>query len=149
MWLTGRSLFNFVRAGFWIEGPAGHLRAMDRLEYSELVRRLTKPGGDVVAALTPERANFWHMATGVSTEAGELLDAAKKHVIYNRPLDRENAVEELGDIEFYMEGVRQFLGVSREEVLAANAEKLARRYSRGYSDAAAQARADKADAPPS
>lgn len=38
------------------------------------------------------------MATGVSGEAGELLDAVKKSVVYKKPLDRENVVEELGDL---------------------------------------------------
>jgi len=117
-------------------------------DYAAFVGRLTKPGEAIAEALTPEKAHLWHAATGVSTEAGELLDAAKKHVIYGKPLDRQNVIEELGDIEFYMEGLRQGLGISREEVLAHNAAKLSVRYGGGYSDAAAQARADKLPAGP-
>lgn len=84
------------------------------------------------------------MAIGVSGEAGELLDAIKKVVIYNKPIDRENVVEELGDIEFYLEGLRQSLGITREETIAANINKLGKRYEGlKYSDQAAQDRADK------
>ena len=85
------------------------------------------------------------MMMGISGEAGELLDAIKKHVIYQKPLDRENAIEELGDIEFYLEGLRQGLGISRQETLDANIKKLSVRYAGlQYSDTAAQTRADKA-----
>ena len=51
------------------------------------------------------------MVVGVSGEAGELLDAVKKAVIYRKPLDLENVIEELGDLEFYMEGLRQGLEI--------------------------------------
>jgi NTP pyrophosphatase (non-canonical NTP hydrolase) len=83
------------------------------------------------------------MGTGVSGEAGELLDAIKKYVVYNKPIDLENVIEELGDLEFYMEKIRQNLGITREQTLVANIEKLGKRYANGYSDKAAQERADK------
>jgi len=113
-------------------------------QHSEMVKALAKPGEQIVATLTAEDAHFLHMAVGISGEAGELLDAVKKAVIYRKLVDRENVVEELGDLEFYMEGLRQGLGITREEVLAANIAKLSKRYSTGiYNDKAAQVRADK------
>jgi len=89
-----------------------------------------------------------HMAIGIAGEAGELLDAIKKYVIYNKPLDLVNVVEELGDLEFYMEGLRQGVDVPRQDVIEANVYKLAlgpnARYKGGqYSDKAAQERQDK------
>jgi NTP pyrophosphatase (non-canonical NTP hydrolase) len=113
-------------------------------DYAEMVAALVKPGADIVISLTAEKANQWHLATGVAGEAGELLDAVKKSAIYNKPLDLENVVEELGDLEFYMEGLRQSIGITRDEVLAFNQAKLSKRYSSGkYSDKQAQIRADK------
>lgn len=113
----------------------------------ELTRRvaaLAKPGDAIIESLDPKKAHLIHMAIGICGEAGELLDAIKKHVIYNKPLDLANVVEELGDIEFYMEGLRQGVGVIRTATLDHNQEKLKSRYSAGkYSDQAAQARADK------
>lgn len=115
------------------------------ITHPELVAALAKPGADIVATLTPEDAHALHMAVGVAGEAGELLDAVKKAAIYSKPIDRENVVEELGDLEFYMEGLRQGYGITREEVLAHNIAKLSKRYSSGtYSDKHAQERADKA-----
>lgn len=114
------------------------------MEHSELVRALVKPGEKIVDSMTAIGADLLHMAVGVSGEAGELLDAVKKHVIYNKPIDLENIVEELGDLEFYMEGLRQNLGITREETLTANIAKLSVRYAGlTYSDQAAQDRADK------
>lgn len=84
-----------------------------------------------------------HAAVGISSEAGELLDAVKKVWVYNKPLDTDNLIEELGDLEFYMQALRFQLGVSREQILQANITKLEKRYPTGYTDAAAQARADK------
>ncbi len=85
------------------------------------------------------------MAIGISGESGELLDAMKKRVVYRKELDRENVIEELGDLEFYLEGIRQGLGVTREQCIDANITKLSNRYaSLKYSDDAAQQRADTA-----
>jgi NTP pyrophosphatase (non-canonical NTP hydrolase) len=114
------------------------------VNYSDMVAALVKPGKDVVASLTPEMADAWHMATGVAGEAGELLDAVKKAAIYCKPIDLENVIEELGDLEFYMEGLRQRFGLTREECLEANISKLSIRYKSGvYSNCQAQDRADK------
>jgi NTP pyrophosphatase (non-canonical NTP hydrolase) len=112
--------------------------------YAAMVAALAKPGVAVLGALTPETAHLLHMAVGISGEAGELLDAVKKAAIYVKPIDRANVVEELGDLEFYMEGLRAGLGITREETLAANQEKLGKRYPGiVYTDANAQARLDK------
>lgn len=114
------------------------------MKFKEMVTLLTKPGVDIIISLTAGRADLWHMATGIAGEGGELLDAIKKHVVYNKDLDKENVIEELGDLEFFMEGLRQNLGITREETLEYNYNKLMnKRYPNGYSDQAAQDRADK------
>lgn len=112
--------------------------------HPELVAALAKPGADIVATLTAEDAHSLHMAVGIAGEAGKLLDAVRKAAIYRKPIDRDNVVEELGDLEFYMEGLRQGLGIARQEALDHNIAKLSKRYSSGtYSDKHAQERADK------
>jgi NTP pyrophosphatase (non-canonical NTP hydrolase) len=85
-----------------------------------------------------------HAALGICGEAGELADAIKKRYVYGKPLDVQNVIEELGDLRFYMEAVMNLLGIGDQEVLQANANKLAVRYkSLTYSDVAAVERADK------
>ena len=170
---------------------------MDLLnEFSDMVMRLKKPGEVILAQMTPEKMDLLHMAIGV---AGELVELDKAVVNEDVP----NILEEVGDVEFYMEGVRQntgiertnvfqglhdededcvldvvkkycvynktlnlaklhdamvridhslinirhTYGITREECLEHNMQKLEKgeksRYKGGYSDAAAQARADK------
>lgn len=113
------------------------------VQYREMVDALKKSPLHILADMKLDQMDALHMAVGVSGEAGELLDAIKKWTIYQKPLDRENVVEELGDLEFYMEGLRQALGIRRVETLEHNIRKLSTRYLDGYSDAAAIARADK------
>lgn len=112
-------------------------------DYKHFVAAKVKPGQDILDQMTPLKAHMSHMSRGVATEAGELLDAFKKHIDYGRPLDVENVIEELGDLEFYLEAVRQILGVTRDQVLAKNVEKLNKRYQASYTDKEASARADK------
>ena len=119
---------------------------MNKINHSDMVRTLAKDGNIIAEEMTGEDAHAIHMSMGVSGESGELLDAVKKHVIYRQPLDRKNVVEEMGDIEFFMEGLRQGLNITREETIQANIDKLGVRYSGfEYSDTKAQDRADKND----
>ena len=116
--------------------------------HADMVSKLAKPGADILASLSESDCHILHMIMGMSGEVGELLDAIKKSVIYRKPLDMENVIEELGDIEFYMEGLRQALLITRESTLIANQNKLLvgdnARYSEGgYSNEQAQFRADK------
>lgn len=113
--------------------------------HPELVAALLKPGADILAGLTPEMAHLWHMASCIPGEAGELFDAVKKAAIYGKPLDVGNVLEELGDLEFYMEGLRAAVGITRQETLDHNVAKLRARYGERYSDEAAAARRDKED----
>lgn len=85
-----------------------------------------------------------HAAAGISGEAGELLDAIKKVWVYGKPIDIANIIEELGDMEFYMQALRTRLGLFRDDTIEANMRKLRKRYPGVvYTDAAAIARADK------
>ena len=111
--------------------------------HADMVAGLAKSGQEILDDMDKNQMHLLHMAVGISGEAGELLDAVKKVAVYQKKIDYDNVVEELGDLEFYMEGLRQGLHITREECIAANMKKLGIRYSEGYSDQAAQDRADK------
>lgn len=117
--------------------------ATQTINHSDLVSALVKPGHEILSEMTPAKCYLMHMALGVEGEAGELGDAIKKHVIYNQLLDMDNVEEEMGDIEWFLEALRQFTGITREQCIVANIKKLAKRYEKGYSNRAAQERADK------
>jgi NTP pyrophosphatase (non-canonical NTP hydrolase) len=119
---------------------------MNNITHAELVAALVKPGEQIKAEVTADELHLLHMLLGICGEAGELLDALKKTIIYRKPLDKENVTEELGDLEFYLEGARSspLINVKREETLKHNIAKLSKRYeSLRYSDDAARERADK------
>ncbi len=92
---------------------------------------------------TPSQCELLHAAIGIAGEAGELLDAVRKHVFDGEPLDRENVIEELGDLEFYMMAAMMNVGVLRPHLQELNMTKLSKRYEGGYSDQQAQERKDK------
>lgn len=114
------------------------------MTHAELVTALAKPGKQIVDEMSPLQAHQLHMALGICGEAGELLDIIKGHAIYQKKVvDIDHVIEELGDLEFYLEGLRQGMGITREECLEQNIKKLTRRYGEKYSNVAAQARKDK------
>ena len=88
----------------------------------------------------PELVRVLHAAMGVSTEAGELLDAVKKHVYYGKPLDRTNLFEEMGDVFWYLAILADCLGVDFEKAMEKNIEKLQIRYGSKFSEVRAKMR---------
>lgn len=130
------------------------------VNHAVMVKGLSKSGADIAAHLSenPTLMHLLHMVTCIQGEAGELFDTVKKMAIYGQELDVqkvENIAEELGDLEFYMEGTRQAIsdmmlnagwrfGITREMSLRNNIQKLEKRYGELYSDEAAKERADKA-----
>lgn len=117
------------------------------VSHKDMVTSLVKPGEDILTSLTPEKCHIWHMASCIPEEAGEVFGVVKKHLIYGKALDREKLILEMGDLEFYLEGLRQELGITRDEVLDANVAKLSERYENlQYSDQAARDRVDQGHA---
>jgi NTP pyrophosphatase (non-canonical NTP hydrolase) len=74
-----------------------------------------------------------HMAIGISTEAGEILDTFKKSFAYGNNLDIVNVKEELGDCMWYVSNLMRMLDLSLEDVLQLNVDKLRSRYKYGWS----------------
>lgn len=103
-------------------------------EYRVFVRSKLKPTSELTKIQNGSTINLIHAAMLISGEAGELLDAIKKHVVYGKPLDRGNIIEELGDLEFGMEYLRLLIDVSRRDVINSNVTKLNERYKKGYTD---------------
>ena len=88
--------------------------------------------------------NLLHTVVGMSGESGELLDCVKKSWAYNKELDIENLIEELGDLCFYFQGMLNLLGLDVEFIKRINQDKLSKRFPNiAYSDLHAQARLDK------
>ena len=72
---------------------------------------------------------------GLNGEAGECIDIVKKHLFQGHELDRECLIEELGDVAWYLAVCCEGIGVSLEEVMERNIEKLKARYPEGFDKA--------------
>ena len=107
------------------------------MAYKDFVEALFKK-------LDTPAATLHHAATGMAGEAGEFLDASKKPWAYGKALDLDNCIEELGDLRFYYQAALNHLGLTDEQVIQANIEKLNKRYpDKVYKDEHAIARLDK------
>jgi len=106
-----------------------------------MVQDLLKDPNAILNGLTPDQLIKFIQFLGLAGEVGELIDAIKKHTMYTQSIDYNNVVEELGDIEFYLQVLRESCYITREQTLGANILKLRKRYAKGYSDEAAKERA--------
>ena len=98
--------------------------------------------------LTAKRRDFsfdlMHSALGLSSEAGEFTDAVKKTLVYGKALDKENLLEDLGDLCWFIALACEVLNVEMTDIMEQNIEKLKKRYPEKYSDELAIQRLDKA-----
>lgn len=76
------------------------------ITYSEMVRRLAKSGQSIVGSLSPVKAHVWHMSSCLMGEVGEIFESSND----------ANILEELGDLEFYFEGLRSGVGFTIEQI---------------------------------
>ena len=72
---------------------------------------------------------------GLCGESGEAIDIVKKWLAQGHELDREKLAKELGDICWYLAETATALGLNLEDIMAANIEKLKKRYPEGFDTA--------------
>ena len=95
---------------------------------------------DRLVELDAKGANIERLLTagvGINAEGGEFLEIIKKMVFQGKPWNddnREHLIIELGDLLWYVAQATQALGVSFEEVIERNVEKLKKRYPGGEFD---------------
>ena len=101
----------------------------DFLALSDRLVELDKKGANIERLLTA--------GVGLNAEAGEFLEIVKKMVFQGKPwnnANREHLIIELGDIIWYATNSCMSLGISFEDVVARNVEKLEKRYPGGQFD---------------
>lgn len=69
---------------------------------------------------------------GLCGETGEVSDIVKKHLFQGHELDRQKAIEELGDVCWYLAITAHGLGIDLESVMEININKLKKRYPDGF-----------------
>jgi len=77
---------------------------------------------------------------GLCGESGEAIDIVKKHLHQGHALDKKKLADELGDIAWYLAETAHALGMSLEDILRGNIDKLKKRYPEGFSKEASSNR---------
>lgn len=95
--------------------------------YLSLSERTEKKFPDGMT-LSPLQMELLHHVMGVVTEAGELMDAMKRHLIYGKELDLTNVKEEVGDVLWYLAGVLRLAGSDFPSEMSRNIAKLMVRF---------------------
>ncbi len=67
----------------------------------------------------PLETDLHHMCLGLTSEAGEIADAIKAHMIYDKPLDVVNIGEEMGDGLWFAGGLARLLNLDFNDVVVA------------------------------
>lgn len=104
---------------------------------TEHIKESQRTRGHLAIGVNASNEDLLHATIGISTEAGELLDAVKKHLFYGKKLDIVNIHEELGDICWYMSMLMEWSGTNYEEVMERNIDKLRVRYPEKFTKAQA------------
>jgi NTP pyrophosphatase (non-canonical NTP hydrolase) len=120
---------------------------VDYTKYQEFVNEVTsKPSknyydfGQRLAVLNEQgfpTERLLTAAVGMCAEAGEFTEVVKKIVFQGKPVNDDNLFHlkrELGDIMWYVMQACMGLGVSLDEVVEMNVEKLLSRYPEGAFD---------------
>ena len=69
---------------------------------------------------------------GLCGESGEAIDLVKKWLAQGHELDEDKLIKEIGDVAWYIAEIATVLGVTLEDVLTRNIEKLRARYPDGF-----------------
>jgi NTP pyrophosphatase (non-canonical NTP hydrolase) len=115
---------------------------MDTKEYVQNAIKTESRHFEVTGQRMAEIRNqrLLHAGIGLATEAGEFLDALKKHVFYGKELDTVNLAEEMGDLFWYCALIADELNAPFADVMERNISKLKARYGDRFSEDKAQNR---------
>jgi len=69
---------------------------------------------------------------GLCGETGEVADHIKKHLFQGHELDKDQMINELGDVCWYIAILAKGLNVDLETVMKKNIDKLMKRYPNGF-----------------
>ena len=113
---------------------AEHIKAAieDNLTANDYQRMAMRTASGMDYSKFDENGLLLNGVMGLNGEAGECIDIMKKHFFQGHELDRDHLIEELGDCAWYIAVSCEALGVTFEDCLQRNIEKLRARYPEGF-----------------
>lgn len=112
------------------------------MEWREYETEARRTRVDAVRSMRTEE-RMTSAALGLAGETGEVVDYVKKIVFHNHDFSRDKAIEEMGDLLWYVSFMLDALHLDIGEVLSRNIEKLRERYPDGFSYERSRNRAEK------
>ena len=94
-------------------------------EYQHLAQRTSNKGLDA-------HGHLMNAMLGLAGEAGECCDLAKKRYYQDGREIRDELIDELGDVMWYVAEGAAALGITLSEIAIHNVQKLQRRYPEGF-----------------
>lgn len=94
-------------------------------EYQKLAGRTRQNDQTSIEALA-------NAALGISGEAGEIAEIAKKVLYHRHVVEPEKMLKELGDELWYISWMAELWGYTLEDIARANIQKLLERYPNGF-----------------
>ena len=119
---------DFTKYADFVDGVTSH-PSKDYQCFIESISSLDGKGANIERLLTA--------AVGISAEGGEFMEIVKKIIFQGKPWNddnREHLIIELGDVCWYVMQACMALGVSLDEVVEGNVDKLKKRYPGGDFD---------------
>lgn len=89
-----------------------------------------------IEKLTPQNIMMMWNTFGIYGEGGEVADIILESVLTGDPMDMPHLKKELGDVSWYVFADATTAGITMDDVLRENIEKLQKRYPNGYSSTA-------------
>ena len=87
-------------------------------KHAGMVNLLAKDPGLLMDEMTRTKADLNHAIIGIAGEVGEFAEFVEIVEIREHPVDRDNLVEEMGDMEFYLQQLRHRAEIKREDVFS-------------------------------
>lgn len=69
---------------------------------------------------------------GLTGEAGEVADLVKKGIFHEKGIDMEHLKKECGDVLWYLAQICHSVGITLDDVMKTNVDKLRDRYPDGF-----------------
>jgi len=79
------------------------------IEYAQMAKRVIKSPDEIMKTLSPTKIQVDHMVHGLVSESYEIQEALRNK-------DLENLIEELGDLELYLEGLFSLFGLNKSMI---------------------------------
>lgn len=76
--------------------------------------------------------NQLYFAVGLAGEVGEVCEEVKKAYRDDRDFDKEKLTNELGDVLWYLTNIASRAGITLEEIMQKNVDKLTKRHGESY-----------------